>query len=662
MVKMEYKEEKTNWAAWVEQRLANHPYKKNLKHAKIAWCEAFYRGDQYKLLDEKTGAVRDVNITRETRCIYNVCKPFANAYVAKMLKGDPTPYATPYSTNTEEFDEDQCVAVNAAVEFWWKSVAMAPLKLRSVTNWATRGGIGFAKIYYDKNAKTGMYPGEVVWERVNPLHVFANADAQDDTEFREVIHRFPKEKSVAEEEFAEQMKALGVTELPSTPKADAASEHSELSKLIDEQSDAEVKSTVMVNDVWIRACKKYPNGKHLIVIGPHTLVEEDNPEPDMVPFFAYRVNPLEDDLFGMGMLRPIIMIQRDMNKLNSIIQENASLMGHVKWLVPEASNLLPGALDDASGEKVLYSGDRAPTQSQAAPLPNHIVSRFWELFRMAQFITGQQDVGMGMVPYRGSQIATGVTQELKNSEDTIFAPDVAQMIEFVQKVVRRYLFLARKYYKEERIAVIIGENKRPEAKAFFAPEFADQYNVDIQVGGGFAKSNESKVGQIQSLMQSGAFDKSGIDPRLIMEETLKMVGLTKIREDSFKDERQARRNLRRIVSGEDVITSRFINPIPHIKIFTDFTKMPEYEVLPVEIQTGIDRYIDSMVAMTQGAPNGQPPPVGAGENGAPGTPGNMPPQMPTPEEAAAADANQRLATGQPTSGDLGQAGQEPAPM
>jgi hypothetical protein len=266
-------------------------------------------------------------------------------------------------------------------------------------------------------------------------------------------------------------------------------------------------------------------------------------------------------------------------------------------------------------------------------------------------VTKLQDLGMGMIPKGGSQMAASTTNELVNSEDVMFAPDVDRMVEFVQKIIRRYLFLAKKYYKEERIVTIIGANKRPEAMAFFAEKLKDDYNVDIRVGAGFSKSDEAIVTQITNLMQTQAFDKAGVDPRVVMEEVLKKTGLVKIKEDTFKDERQAKRFLKFMVDnpGGEYPINKFVNPNAHIKVFTDYTKLPNFDTADPRVRGTIEKYIDRMVGMTIGQ-NGQPP-----QPGAPGQPGNAPPQAPTSEEMAQADQNQRLATGQPVADNMGQA-------
>ena len=637
----EEKDKKIGWVEWRKKRIGggqDTPLKVNLKHARIAWCNAFDRGDQYKILNELTGTIDDVYTSRETRSLYNMCKAFNDAYTSKMLKGDPIPSVTPFSTNTEDYDEDLSMATNGAVENWWKVAANGSMKLRDTTRSAAVGGIGWAKVVYDKNKRSGIYDGEVIWEKINSLHAYPNADATCDEEIREFIHRFPKEKSLAEEEFAEQMKSLGIKNFEPVDKNSVHPEQEAASKKLDNMQNAEVEATVIQDDIWIRACAKYPRrwiaetddmgnaiidkegnpqgewagGRHVIMIGDYVLVDEEckGPDVDSVPFKSYIVNPIDGQLAGLGITYPIIPIQRDINKLNSICMENAETMGALKWLVAEGSVDLPGAFTD-SDEIVNYVGTM-PQQSACHPLPQHITGRYMELFGVMKFITGLQDLGFGLVPRGGSQMAAGTTQELTNSEEVRFAPDVARMVQFMQWIVRRYLANAKIYYKEELIINVIGENKRPEAIAFFAQKLKDNYNSDVKVGQGFTRSDEAQVTAITNLMSTSAFDKAGVDPRLIMEELLKKQGLTKLKEDTFKDERQAKRYLKFMIDnpGQEYPINRYANPNVHIKVFTDFTKLEQFDSAPAEVRGAIEGYIDRMVNMTlpPPQPGGNVPP------------------------------------------------------
>lgn len=636
--------EKTDWVKWVQEKLGDHPTK-NFKFGQMAFAYAFYRGDQYMIWDEKLGIIREVNIPRECRSMYNICRPFVDMYTAKMLKGDPMPSFKPYAENTERNDEDVSLIGNGMIQYWWKSVVDGAAKLRKQNQWGGITGIAIGKMFYDKDMVSSMYQGDIAWETVNPFHFFCNPDARSDDEMRWVIHRFPAEKSVIEERFDEKLGSLSAD-----VKQEVEMERVQIGKSVDKYVSGEEESTVFVHDIWLRACKEYKNGKHVIVAGGKTLVDEDNYEPDMLPFFTFSVKGLPDELYGQGILKNILVIQRDMNRIESIVQGNSSWMGNVKWLVNRMSNLLPSALNNEEYEVVEYDGN-PPTLSQAIGVPATIANRWWDLYRKAQICTGLQD--NGTIPYRGSEVSPGVMKELKSSEDVIFAPDVAAQESYIQKIVRRFFYLARKYYQEERIVNIVGENRKPEVKKFNAQKMPRDFDTEIDIGSGFAESQENKLGTLLQYLQTGVFDKmKNVDWDAVGEQLLDYAGLNKIKENQYRDELQARQNLDLVLAGEQAPVSQYTNFPVHVKVFINYTKSPEYRDQAVEIRNNLDDYISTCIQFIQQQAMQQAATDAQNQTG----PGNGVPQAQSNAEKQKMANNRRLATGQPT-GNMDQAAQ-----
>jgi hypothetical protein len=274
---------------------------------------------------------------------------------------------------------------------------------------------------------------------------------------------------------------------------------------------------------------------------------------------------------------------------------------------------------------------------------------------MAQFITKLQDVGMGMIPFRGSQTSPGVVQELKNSEDVLFAPEVMRVTDLVRRIMKRFRMLTKKYYIEERIVQIMGENKRMEAMTYLAKEDTNDYDFDYGAGAGFAKSDEAIISQIMKLGEGNPsmLDKFGVDYATVGDMVMRKVGLVKLREDTFKDKRQARRNLKMVLNGVRPIISKYINPDAHIKVFTDFIKDEQYDSLDTGIKFAIDWYIDQCNAIKMGMMAPQMPPQMA-QGAPPMPPPGQQPISPTPQEQAEAALNRSSATGQPVNNEMGQ--------
>jgi hypothetical protein len=300
-------------------------------------------------------------------------------------------------------------------------------------------------------------------------------------------------------------------------------------------------------------------------------------------------------------------------------------------------------------------------------VPAHIVNWFWDGWRKALNAVGFTEVGRGDIPFRGSQTQPGVVKELKQSEEVNFAPDVAEGSDYVNRIMRRVFHLMRKHYvddmgqPEARIVDIVGENKRPEAITFVAQKFLKDPDFEIAIGSGFSQSREARMDQMISLAQSGIFDKiPGIDWGSIGKEILEYAGLNKISENTFRDERQAKRNLQTILLGQDVPLSPYANLDVHIKVFKDYINDPEYEYLAIEQKASIDSYIGQaqqmqMMQQMQQMQQMQMQMAMMKPGGINAGPGNGRPQLPTGTEEAQASANRRSGTGQPVN-DMEQGG------
>ncbi len=644
-------EKKTNWEEWIKEKIDTHPADEN-KFGLMAQMYAWYRGDQYRVWDQRLGLLREVNIARETRSIRNICRPLADLFTSKMLKGDPEPRFRPYPDNTEDSDQSLSVVGNGMSQFWWRTAVNGSAKLRQQTQWGAVCTIGVSKLYYDKGKRSGNYVGENEWKTVNPFHFRCNADARTEEEMRWGCERFPMDTEVVEDEFNLERDSLKPDEKHMLEEKRIAG-----GKTVDQYILGEDNSTVMVHDIWIKACKDYPNGKHVIYAGGKTLVEEDNTEPDMLPFFIFRVKPNPDDLYGEGILKNILKIQRDINRMESIVVGNTSAFGAAKLLINRAANVIRSQVNNEEEGVIEWDGQFEPRLLTGVIVPSDIVNSFWDYWRKAMTIIGFSEAGRGDIPYRGSQTSPGVIKELKQSEDVIFAPDVAELTDYVRRIMRRYFYLAKKYYAEPRIIDIVGDNKRPEVINFVAQDFIKDPDFEISVGSGFSQSQEARMDQIIQFAQTGIFDRiPGIDWGAIGKELMEYAGLNKISENTFRDERQAKRNLQTILMGEDAAFSPYSNLDVHMKVFTDYINDPEYEVLPLDRKASIDSYIQAIQQAQMMKQMQQQQQMMMMQSAMAGGPGNQQKQIGTASAENEAAGKKRMGTGQPTAPDMDQDG------
>jgi len=667
------------WVSVIQAMYDNHPIKTK-KHPKMQLSYSFYRGEQFKKWDETLGMLVDVVLTRETKSMYNFCKVFGDLYPAKMLKDNPVPYGSPFPDDSESNDERVTLVSNAAFRWWWKRMGLRQ-KTFSAVKYGGIMGLGVLKTYWDKQfgkeipqeivtddygqpiAVRPIFEGEIIPKVINPVWFFPDPDAVYPEDMQWAFDVAPYPISFLEATY-------GVKDIAQDDKSKLNNYRSDTTNSVDDYALSSDEPMALLYDFWAKATPLNPNGCHVIVAGGKVLVNEPNPEPDILPYDIVAVNRPMDELIGIGIVYPLYTLQRDFNKSNSLIQESIRWMGNQKWFVHNDTNIEENALNDESGEIVRWDGQQIPTIVGAQPLPQHILERPNYLLELSKFLTKMQDAGMGIMGKRFSQTSGAAIDSLKASEEISFTEDIINVEKFFENVYLRYCRLAKKYYQEERTAYIVGKDKKQEIVRFMGTDFVDNYDVYTQVGLGFAPSQQSKFDQYLQLVQTGFFEKANIPLDFVAKEILKIGGMNKLAEITYMDERQARRLLDTILRGGNPVFSKYSNVDLFIKIFQEFTTSAEYEnsltdeqrlaidmniekFKAIQLQLAIQKMIEEMQkmkAVQTAVPPPQPPVPTAlqGKYPGEGAPGSNAPRVPTVTEKQQRESNTHLATGQPT--------------
>ena len=596
----------TNWVTFVDKQIENHPVTTS-RHPKMALYKAFYEGHQYKTLDEYTNQIRDVAITRETKSITNISEVFINLWAAKMMEGNPYPQITPFPDNVDDDIIKISKVSNGAVRSWWKTQKMRQ-KLGRCLKWGGVTGAMWGRILWDVNAGDNfeiptvdlfgneeaelISEGDVTFEVLNPFQMFPNPEARDAEDLRYVVHQFPKAKSVVEDAFDLPRDSLNADDMSSA-------ENQQRQARIDNdiyyrEGVTKEADVVLIKELWMKASKQYPRGKHVVVVNKRVLVNEDNPRPWKLPFVYMPVREILDEFWGQGYMEKLVPLNREYNKTNSLIIENMIWSGNNKWMVERGSGVKEHSLTDQPGEVVEYDMV-APQQSQAAPLPHYIVAHPDDIFRRMQQAMNIQDPSMGMIPHRGSQTSGTVVRELKESEKVFFSEDMSLFKKFVEEIITEYLSLAKNHYELERFAKVLGANRKPEIIKFSQADFVKNYNIDINVGEGFSVSPSVRFDQIMQMWEQKVIQ----DPAIVMRAVSNFGTLEKVADELLKDEKKAEYTLDAILSARTTAElqeaselSPYDNHDVHIRVFTDFIKEPRYRELGLTHRTVINQYIN----------------------------------------------------------------------
>ena len=693
---------KDDWVRFINETVEQHPAQTN-KFQKMALCKMFVSGDQYKGYDETDNTVFDAEVTRETRCIYNIIRPFLDLYVAKMFEGDPVPAPQQHDGNTETVDLDVVKVVDPLISWWWSTEDMAH-KVESAVRWGATTGLGPLKLYYDKDGgqlvqfdedaatqmgveleATEARMGRFVVEIVSPhKEYFPDPIATKDDDRRFCIHRYAVAKALAEDIFG---KRRGYFECDQVADQQSWEEEATISAdTYESDTGSEASDQVFVKELWWKPDKKNPRGKHIIVVNDEAVLFEDNETGNLdggsrLPIYTVKIKGQADEYYGDGLVYPSTTLQRDFNKAHSTIMENLEWTGFNKPLVHEQANIDKNGWTDNSMDYIKWSGEHEPKYLQAYPLPDYINNRPNQIFNTMQILWGLPNVDMGAIPERGSQTSGIVVEELKESSSMSHSAEIRAIKRFIRRIVFDFLQMVQEFWDVERVVKVVGDNKRAEVEKFMEADLTPfSVDIDIKIGEGFGTSQAKKLQDIISLasLPPDADGSRVFSNQQIRDAIYNNANIEMIIEDTMLDEKKAKRNLDKILDDEGELIvdmegqfsgvaldpeeseiireqelmasekniaqlmSKFDNHEVHIKFFTDFTKKPEWEALPQEKKWAIDHYIEvAYLNMTaaMGLQAGVPP--------ASAVPGQ---QGPTPESSYQQTQNEaqgHMATGFP---------------
>ena len=236
-----------------------------------------------------------------------------------MTKNSPFPQASPHIHNTSRDNNDIARVANGLMASFCKRKNFSG-KLIEFVRWAGKIGIGIAKINYvldrDKILKPGKDvlkkfglddldiedgfvdedEGEIELDIVNPAYYYPDPVARNDDDRRFELVAFPVAKTIAEEKFGRKFKSDDKSEIESdndyTTKA---------SDGYDTDTSTKDSDIVIVKELNYFPCKKYKNGKHVIMIGKEIVVNEDavdpgeTPEEYELPHYTFAVNREDDE-------------------------------------------------------------------------------------------------------------------------------------------------------------------------------------------------------------------------------------------------------------------------------------------------------------------------------------------------------------------------------
>lgn len=472
---------------------------------------AFMRGQQYvkwnpvlnKLENRKTPSHRSKNSI-------NKILPKVRARLAKFVKNRPYPQVLPANTDREALLDAK--ATEKVLDYQWRRLGLET-KYEDVILWAMTTGKAFWWLRWDPTVPGRVQDvgpefggtGEVMELPIGDVAIEVG------TAF-ELLVADPGLPRIADQPMIMRIKAREVTDVEQRYElakgsvkgdtsnadlfqyqkqiADIGSKNISGFALGDKSNDSDQFPMVIVKELFVRPCAKYPKGRYVVVAGSTLLKDEDELPYD---FGAQAHNPYPvvefidtltaGQFWATTMVEQLIGIQKEYNDIRNKVNEQLRLQMHPKFLVPKQANISADAYNSEAGEKIEFHF--IPGMPLPAFLAPPAVST--DAWRAIEAIKIEFDDLTNIYPSsvggQGDNGESGFqTNLLQEASDSVHAPDIRRNELAVEEAAFKMRRFMAQGYDIPRLISIVGKNHQPEVFEFSQDNIDEHAHIIVQAG------------------------------------------------------------------------------------------------------------------------------------------------------------------------------------
>lgn len=413
------------------------------------------------------------------RIVMNICMNMIESVISSLLTQSPTGYVVPVSDSEE--DQRVCEAYTGALSYWSEENDYQRI-LRLGKRNSFIYGTNHYKVWWDREGGqdaqledgTLTKTGEVVVDAVSPFGIFhdPHATCLRDCEF--IIQG----KHVS----AERLKRLAGAKLPTQEKVTGELQADETRK----------EGTVTVYEGWFEGGEQqvWFTDDKVIFSGPNPY------EHKKFPFVRDVDLEIPDEYEGIGMIEPIMSLQREINERRSqgVIY---SRFHTYPWTIVDKGALdTPKKLTNEPNLVLQVRQGMNIRRDYAPPMPAHVQSMPQATMMDAETVLGVREIPQGKRPYsvtsgRGIEaVAQVASQRLEGSK----ARPMEQAIRETAKLV---VSLMMQFYRGERFLPYWSEGEM-QGTVFPGRMPSIPFTVRVEPGTSLAVN---KVARVQLAMQ-----------------------------------------------------------------------------------------------------------------------------------------------------------------
>lgn len=517
---------------------------------------AFFLDEQYVEWVGTANTIREIprqpGFENAPRPVQNKIMHFVLQQHAQALQDRPTADVLP---TTEDPMDVSDANVSLAYLRWLFDAQNIDYdaQLSSAALWALVAGEGYLKSTF--NARTGL--GEIT--APSPFSIFADPYATSFSKSRYVFHSQFMDVESVYDIFGKEVKPNSV-ERVDMMKA----------QLMRQMGQAPVLSGATVNELWMKPCRRYPDGLFVVWSGKDVLVEPDKLPYDHkhLPFAQIGSIPRPGSPHYTCAVKYLRAPQMELNKYHAQRIAVRETFANPKWWIDSALELEEDP--DDSPRQILRGnsngGQVRPEIIQPTNMPGGDEGSF--IVEEMMHTAGLHEVSQAQVP--GRVESSKAIALLKESDDTRLAEMHRTIKSATTEMAWQQLELARQYVKEEIIVASYSRDGVPEVKQFKGENAKPGQRVRVTMGTGLARSRAAREDQIYRMVELGIVQ----DPETVAE--LLDIPVGTISPSKSHDIRLARNENLTIAKGEAVKPNSWDDHAIHLREHNNYRKTTEY--------------------------------------------------------------------------------------
>lgn len=502
---------------------------------------SMYKGDQY--VDKIDNRVVGVPAPKsKVRLVVNRIRPHVRTEVARLTSTEPTAEVVPASSETSDIE-----AARAGESLLVSSFERLDIqrKLRSAAWWASITGVGYLKCRWNPDAEIKYSNGEVAkgdfaFSVPSPFHIVVPNLLLEDIEDQPwVFNVFAMQ--------IDQVRAKYKDLLPEKyePTLISATEIMDETRLNIKSSSSNAKAdSCLLIEAWIKPgqCHLLPKGGLVTMVDKIIVGLNDSGIPynhGEYPFMKID-NVQSGSYYGTSSIDDIIPLQRELNRIRSIMMEARNKMGN-PGLMYRQGTLDAQRFTNAIGQLVeIKGGGEYPQPLPTPSLPPIILEEHNQILQDIEDITGQHQVSKGTTP-SGVTAATAI--ELLQEQDNTYLSATSDSVEFaMKKAASQLIQLFIQYADSARQVKVVGKDKAISVQYLMGADVRTATDVRIERGSSLPYSKAARTAMFTDWMSRG------ILPYDIGLDLIDLPHMDKYYDIVKVDERQAERENIRLLN------------------------------------------------------------------------------------------------------------------